>query len=138
MTQTTRSEVRMRLARVSLWLAAIAFAGAGIAFLAAPSLLHLVDIAPGTATARSDARAMFGGLELGIAALLGLCARRPETLHIGLVAQALAFGGLVLGRLVSLAADGVPARITFGLWAAESLGAALAIVAARRLGGTSR
>ena len=51
----------MRLSALSLSLAAVAFAGAGLAFLAAPGLLVLVDLAPVTATARSDVRAVFGG-----------------------------------------------------------------------------
>jgi hypothetical protein len=54
-------------------------------------------------------------------------------LRIGLVAQALTYGGLLLGRLASVALDGIPPRITIALALAESLGVILALVALRRL-----
>jgi hypothetical protein len=128
-----RSGGGTRLAAITLGLGAAAFAGAGLAFAAAPDLVRLVGLAPDTATARSDVRAIFGGLELGVAALLVACARRPDWHAVGLLAQALAFGGLAAGRLLSLAADGTPAGITFMLWGPELVGAALATVAFRRL-----
>ena len=123
----------MRLAQISLWLAAAAFAAAGATFTLAPGLLRLVELAPATPTARSDVRAVFGGLELGIAGALAVCARRPAWRPVGLLLQGLAFGGLALGRLLSLGLDGVPGRITFALWMPELLGATLAVVALRRL-----
>ena len=123
---------RSRLAPVTLWLAAAAFAGPGLAFLVAPGLLGLVDLAPTTATARSDARAVFGGLELGLAVFLAACARRPAAHPAGLLAAALAFGGLAAGRLLSLAVDGVPRVLTFSLWVPEILGCALTVTALRR------
>ena len=125
----------MRLAQISLWLAAAAFAAAGATFALAPGLLRLVELAPATPTARSDVRAVFGGLELGIAAALAMCARRPAWRRAGLVMQGLAFGGLAAGRLLSLGLDGVPGKITFALWVPELLGATLAVVALRRLRG---
>jgi hypothetical protein len=123
----------MRLPALSLSLAAVAFAGAGLAFLAAPGLLVLVDLAPATATARSDVRAVFGGLELGVGAWLALCARRPAWHGPALVAQALAFGGLAAARLLSLAVDGLPRAVTFALWGPELGGLALALLALRQL-----
>jgi hypothetical protein len=122
----------MRLASLVLWLGVVAFAGAGLAFLLAPGLLRFVDLTPTSATARSDVRAVFGGLELALAVFLGVCARRPAWHQAGLLAEALAFGGLAAGRLLSLATDGVPGALTFALWGPELLGAALAVVALRR------
>ena len=122
----------MRLPALSLDLAAVAFAGAGLVFLARPDLLALVDLAPATATARSDVRAVFGGLELGLGAWFAICARRSDWHRAGLVAQALAFGGLALGRLLSVLSDGVPRGITFALWAPDLPGAAPSLVALRR------
>ena len=123
----------MHLAALSLSLAAVAFAGAGLAFLGAPGLLVLVDLAPVTATARSDVRAVFGGLELGVGAWLAVCARRPAWHPPALVAQALTFGGLAAARLLSLVLDGLPRAVTFALWAPELGGAALALLALRQL-----
>ena len=124
----------MHLSSVSLSLAAVAFVGAGLAFVAAPGLLALVDLVPTTATARSDVRAVFGGLELGVGAWLALCVRRPAWHRPALVAQALAFGGLAAARLLSLGLDGVPRAVTFALWVPELAGMALALLALRRLG----
>ena len=123
---------RPHLAPLTLWLAAAAFAGPGLAFLLAPEYLRLVDLTPTSATARSDVRAVFGGLELGLAAFFAVCARRPAARRAGLLAAALAFGGLALGRLLSLAGDGVPRALTFALWAPELLGCGLALAALRR------
>ena len=123
----------MRLPALSLSLAAVVFAGAGLAFLGAPGLLVLVDLAPATPTARSDVRAVFGGLELGIGAWLALCVRQPAWHRPALVAQALAFGGLAAARLLSLIVDGVPRAVTFALWAPELSGLALALLALRQL-----
>ena len=123
----------MRLAPVSLTLAAAGFVGFGLALLVAPGLLALVELEPVTATARSDARAIFGGMELGVGVLLALCARRREWYRVGLAAQGLALGGAVTGRLVSLAVDGTPRPVTLVLAALELAGAALAAVALRRL-----
>jgi hypothetical protein len=127
----------MRLAAVSLTLAAAGFVAFGLALLVAPGLLALVDLEPVTPTARSDARAIFGGMELGVGVLLALCARRPEWHRVGLTAQGVALGGAVTGRLVSLAVDGAPRPVTFALAALELVGAALAAVALRKLGATA-
>jgi hypothetical protein len=104
---------------------------AGLSFLFAPGLVHFVDISAETPTARSDVRALFGGLELGIAAALALCARRPEWHRVGLLLQAFAFGGLALGRLTSLLLDGMPRMISVVLLAAELLGVVVALIALR-------
>ena len=101
-------------------------------FLVAPGLLALVDLPPASATARSDVRALFGGLELGVGLTLAACARRPTWWRPGLLLQATAFGGLALGRAVSLAVDGMPRPITFALWLPEVAGCVAAVVAWRR------
>ena len=120
---------------VALALGAAAFVAFGLALLAAPELLALVDIAAPTPTARSDLRAVYGGMELGVGALLALCARRAAWRRGGLTAQALALGGVAAGRLVSLAADGLPRPLTLALWGAELSGALLALAALRTLDG---
>jgi hypothetical protein len=122
----------VRLAPLSLTLAAAGFVAFGLALLVAPALLAIVDLEPPTPTARSDVRAIYGGMELGIGVLLALCARRREWYRVGLVAQGLALGGAAAGRLVSLAADGAPRPVTLALAALEFAGAALAAVALRR------
>jgi Domain of unknown function (DUF4345) len=90
-----------------------------------------------TATARNDVRAVYGGLEIGIAAFLVYCARRPPLVRAGLAASALAFGAMAAARLLSLAVDGVPSALGFALWAGEVAGVALS-AAALRMGDADR
>ena len=123
---------------LSLALGAAGFVLFGLVLLAAPDTLALVDIAPSTATARSDLRAIFGGLELGFGVWLALATRRPAWHEPALLAQLLALGGAVAGRLASLALDGVPRPITFALGGLELAGALLAAGALRWRGGARR
>ncbi len=122
----------MRLPALALALGAAGVAAFGLALLAAPGLLALVDLAPATATGRSDLRAVFGGLEAGFGAFLALAARRPAWHRPALVAQGLALGGTLAGRLTSFALDGAPRPITFALAGLEAVGALLAAAALRR------
>lgn len=79
-------------------------------------------------------RAAYGGAYLGIAALfLGGAVGRIDR-RASLVAVALIFGGFAVGRLVSIAVDGVPVALYLGVLAAELLFAACAVAALRRGG----
>lgn len=120
-----------RLPVLSLALSALVFVAFGAVLFVAPGSLAVVDIVPATASARSDVRAVFGGIELGVGAFLGLCARRPAWHRPGLFAQALSLGGAVAGRVASLAVDGTPRPITLAFLALELAGAALAVIALR-------
>ena len=122
-----------RLPVLALWLGALGFVGFGLAFLLAPGLLGLVELAPTRPSARSDVRAVYGGIELGVGAFLAVCARRSSWRRAGLTAQGLLFGGAVLGRLVSLAVDGPPLPLVLGLGALELFGAALTVAALHTL-----
>jgi apolipoprotein N-acyltransferase len=128
----------MRLPVLALVLGAAGFAAFGLALLAAPGLLALVDLAPKSATGRSDLRAVFGGLEAGFGAFLALAARRPAWHGPALVAQCLALGGVVVGRLASLALDGAPRPVTFALAGVEAVGALLAGAALWKHGAVPR
>jgi hypothetical protein len=123
-----------RLARAVLLVTALAFAGPGLGFLVAPDrLAGWLDLAPGSVTARSDLRAVMGGLELALAACLALCALRAARLRDGLALQMLAIGGLVAGRLVSLGADGTPGALAWLLLALEIVLLAFGVLAAMNL-----
>ena len=119
----------MRLPVLALTLGALGFLAFGVTLLGAPELLALIEVDTVTATARSDVRAVYGGMELGVGLFLVVCARRAEWRRAGLVAQAFAMSGVVTGRLVSLAVDGVPRAIAFAFWGVELAGALLAIAA---------
>ncbi len=122
-----------RLPVLALGLGALGFIGFGLAFLLAPGLLGLVELDASTPSARSDVRAVYGGIELGVGVFLAVCVRRPAWHRAGLTAQALTLGGAALGRVASLAADGLPRPLVLGLGALELLGAVLAVVALRAL-----
>jgi hypothetical protein len=123
-----------RFARLVLGLSALAFAGIGAAFLVAPEAMAArVGVSLAGAAAANDVRAVYGGLQLGVAACLVGCARRPETLRTGLAVQLFTFGGLAAARLVSLLLDGNPGALGLALHAAEIVGFACGAVARARL-----
>jgi hypothetical protein len=123
-----------RFARLVLWLSALAFAGIGAAFLVAPeAMAGRVGVSLAGATAANDVRAVYGGLQLGVAAFLARCARRPDALETGLTVQLFTFGGLAAARFASLLLDGDPGALGLALHAAEIVGFACGAVARARL-----
>ncbi len=119
----------MEFARLLLRLSALAFAGIGAAFLFAPAAMAgFVGVSFSGAAADNDVRALYGGLQLGCAAVLWGASVRAEWIHLGLLAQILLFSGLALGRFVSWSVVGLPDALGLGLHAAElvAIGAGLA------------
>ncbi|MFN7950123.1 MAG: DUF4345 family protein [bacterium] len=91
----------MIAARRVLVLGALVFGAIGGGCLVFPdALMRVVDIALTTATARVEIYAFYGGLQLGVAFFLGLCATRTDWLPLGLTALAALLGGLGLARLL--------------------------------------
>jgi peptidoglycan/LPS O-acetylase OafA/YrhL len=123
----------MNLPRLSLRLAALAFAGFGVALLVRPALLGTLGIELGRPAAVTEIRAFYGGLELGLAVFFALASTRDEWLRPALFAQAASLGGIVLARLVGFAIDGSAEPLLLLFAAIETTGAVLAIAALRRL-----
>ena len=124
----------MSVARLVLRGSAAVFAALGLGWLFAPAqLAPLVGIGLGSPTAHTDARAVFGGLECGVACLLWLCARDASRVELGLLAALLAFGGLALGRVLGFALDGPSDALGRALFGAELVGVGAAAVALARL-----
>lgn len=101
--------------------------GAGLMMLVVGAL-HLVNPQmmmrePGIALTSANhfhvVRAAYGGAYLGIAALFLAGALQRIDTRAALAAVALIFGGFALGRVVSLAADGVPVALYLGVLGAE-------------------
>src|SRR5262252_1875180 len=91
----------MRLARVLLIGSAIIFVAVGAAFLFIPkTCAQVLEISLPTAMARTDVRATYGGLELGLGIYLILCTIRKDWTRSGLWALGLATGGFATGRLL--------------------------------------
>lgn len=119
----------MNLARLSLATTAAAFAGFGVAFLAKPTAMtRKVDILAKRPNARTEIRAMYGGMEIGLAAFFASAAASPEWHRPALVAQACAIGGLAVGRFVGMAAD-ESGTLMKSLFVAEATAAATALEA---------
>ncbi|HYE96439.1 MAG TPA: DUF4345 family protein [Rubricoccaceae bacterium] len=125
----------MRMAPLSLGLAALAFAGFGAWLLVDPAALSVLGIELTRPTATTEIRAFYGGLELGLAAFFARAATRVEWFRPALLAQALALGGIVLGRVVGFVVDGSAAPLILAFAALEAAGAVLAALALRQLTG---
>lgn len=84
--------------------AAVFFAAMGVYALAAPDrVVSPFDVTLGSATARSEVRAVYGGFGLAIAVVLAVALAEPD-LRAGIVITvAAALAGMALGRLVSAA-----------------------------------
>jgi hypothetical protein len=123
-----------RFARLVLGLSALAFAGIGAAFLVAPQAMAArVGVSLAGAIAANDVRAVYGGLQLGIAAFLLYSVRRPDALRSGLAVQLFTFGGLAAARFASLVLDGNPGALGIALHGAEIVGLVCGAVARARL-----
>lgn len=89
------------------------------------------------AIADQDVRAVYGGLQIGVAVFLLMYAAQPDWFRPGLVAQILFFGGLALARVVSLLTVGTPGPLGVTLHAAEIVALVLGLIALRRLRSTA-
>jgi len=112
-------------AKIVLWLAAVNWLVAGTFALVLPvANASIIQLELGGIISSSDLRAVYGGLRIGIGCFLAWAASTGH-LRPGLVAAAALFGGNVLGRLVSLLADGVPEAPGLLLLGLELLGVVL-------------
>lgn len=97
----------MTLWRLVLAVIALAYAGFGFAFLSRPDeMASMIAIAFGTSGARTDFRAMYGGLEFGVGVFLLLCALRRQFVRLGLFASACALIAMATARTMGLMLDG--------------------------------
>ncbi|MCY1546229.1 hypothetical protein D9M68_822180 [compost metagenome] len=125
----------MLFARVILVLQMLALAGLGLAYFVRPhemaNLSGMLLIAPAAAT---DVRAYYGGLQLGLAAFLGLALTRLDLTRAALTLLVLLYSALALARIGGLWLDG-GAQQTFNLLALllEVVSAGLAFWALRGL-----
>ena len=94
--------------RLLLALIALTYAGFGFVFLFNPSeMAAMIGIAFPTTSPRTDFRAMYGGLEIGVGAFLLVCAMRREFVRVGLFASACVLVAMATSRTVGLMLDGV-------------------------------
>ena len=95
------------LAQVLLWVAGLGYAGFGVAFLCAPlRTMALAGITLEGAVAATELRAFYGGLELGLGALIVAAALVPGRLRDGLLLAFVSYGAIGGTRLVTMLATG--------------------------------
>lgn len=120
--------------RPLLWLLALGFAGFGAAYAVRPSdMAALTGIVLPDDSAAIDYAATYGGLQLGLAAFLAICASREQWVRSGLMAGGWTLAGIAGVRLAGIVLTGgdVIPMLYFGL-AIELPGAVLVLLAARQ------
>ena len=91
-----------------LALAGLGFLGFGLWFLVDPiGPLAAIGITATGAPAATEFRAFYGGLEVGLGALMLVAATRTEWRTAGLWLVIATNGGIAAGRLIGVAIDGV-------------------------------
>lgn len=117
-----------RLPAVLVVLSALAFGGLGIVFLTdPPRLAGTVEL--GTSPFQTiELRAMYGGLEIGVAIFLLWCAASPRRVAIGLWFSLFAYAGLGLGRLSGILLSGVAGGPHWTLVAVEATAVVMSLV----------
>jgi hypothetical protein len=124
----------MKLGKTLLIGSAIIFVLVGIAFLFVPQQYAAVlEISALTPLARTDLRATYGGLELGIGIFLLLCLVRRGWMEPGLWALGLATGGFAIGRLIGFALERSVPPLMLGFLVIEVLVASLSFLCLRRV-----
>lgn len=124
----------MLIARLILAANSLGFTLFGLLFLFWPeAMITRVGLQVMAPTALIDIRATYGGMELGIAALLGYCAVSIGGTAFGLFAATCAFAGLAIGRLVAIVLSGGASGFTWFLFTLEATSLLADIYALRRL-----
>jgi hypothetical protein len=98
----------MTLWRFLLALLGLGFVGFGFAFIFSPDqMAAVVSLSFAAPSARTDVRALYGGMEFGVGVFLLLCAMRREFVRVGLFAGACVLIATATARSVGLMLDGL-------------------------------
>jgi hypothetical protein len=99
---------------------AIGFAGFGLALLIFPNLIGMVGVKELTNSGLVEIRAMYGGLQLGLALFFLLAINRPRWVRPALILHICVVGGLAIGRIFGLVVTNWAAKpLVYLLLAAE-------------------
>lgn len=121
-------------ARVYLALSALAFVFIGLNTFHDPhAAMAGLELQPASVSAFNEVRANYGGLQITIGLLLLAGARWAAWLRPSLWVSAAVTGGLVAGRIASIALDGLPNSIVVGFFGLEMTSALIALVLLWRL-----
>ncbi len=124
------------MAKIIVWIAGLGFIGFGALIAADPigSFAWMGLPMTDAPAYRVELRAFYGGLELGLGALLVYCALNAPRAGLWLVVASL--GGIGAARAIAMALEGYAAPLFWFALATELGLAALALIALKR-GGTS-
>lgn len=121
------------MSKLTLWGAGLMMLVVGALHLLAPQMMMQE---PGIALTSTNhlhvIRAAYGGAYLGMAALFLWGLWRPALRPASLLAVAILFSGFALGRLISIALDGLPVGLYLGVLSAELFFAVLAVLSLRQ------
>lgn len=111
-----------------LWFSAVTYALIGLYFLAVPEKAAAsIGVKLTNATARTDVRATYGGMILGVAFFFAWAALSPERFEAGLWSMIFVYGGLALGRSLSIALGDRPSTMMYLFLVIELAVAALSV-----------
>lgn len=119
--------LKTRAAQICLAVAGLAFLIVGIGHLIVPlTMVEPMNIQLRGTNAFNEIRANYGGMHslMGVYFLLGVFVTKSR--EAALVTLAIFTSGLVLGRLVSVAVDGVPGTFIWLMLVGELIGAVIA------------
>ncbi len=123
----------MRLDIVALTLCGVGYLAFGLVMFIAPqATLASVGIAIADGVATTEMRAFYGGLELGLAALLFGAAWNAQYRRAGLWLGTFSFGGIAAARAAGMLIDGTGGGFLLGALAVECALAALCVFALRK------
>jgi hypothetical protein len=107
----------MLFARVVLLIQLLALAGLGLAYFVNPhEMANLSGMLLMSAAAATDVRAFYGGLQIGLAAFIGLSLSRLDLMRAALTLLVLLYSSMALARVGGLWLDGGEQQ-TFNLFA---------------------
>jgi hypothetical protein len=96
----------MTFSKVVVWWGGLGFFLFGWAYLVAPGfMVNLSGMLVPTPASVTDARAMYGGFQIGYGAFAIFCGLRPRLLPAGLLTLAMAYGGIVICRCLGFFLD---------------------------------
>lgn len=119
-------KTHFQISRIFLILIGLSALNIALQALADPqTVMNFVDVQLGNVTARNSIRALYGGVNLAFALFWLYAAFRAQ--REGLILGALYTGGFVLGRLLSIALDGMPGAFAMQWLIVEGVCAAGAV-----------
>ena len=96
----------MTFSKICVWWGGLGFFLFGWAYLIAPEfMVNLSGMEVPTAASITDTRAIYGGFQIGIGAFTLFCAMRPRLLTAGMLALAMAYGAIVICRVIGIMID---------------------------------